>query len=298
LAAIVAVLVRPGDTGDLPFFLHSAGHLFSAGWADVFADPTLQVGPLQLFLFGLADHGDLLPLAVEVGTAALLWVTAGRLLAGRPPRVQLGVGLAAVALGLTYSAYQDGHPAQVVVPLLWVLAGLDAREGRTLRAGALIGSSAGFELWGLLGAVVFVLAPRVRSAVAGLATEACVAGGLFLPFVLAGKFRMFDYRWEVDDGTLLSLVAEPGTPFTWTLRLLQGAAAVAVGAGVAWTLRHKVHAVWLAPLAIVSIRLALDPVRYPWYWLALETVALLGVAELVTGPLVARSRLAPRPSPY
>jgi hypothetical protein len=291
LAGIVALFVRPGDTGDLPYFLGAARELMSAGWANVFAEPSLQIGPLQLLLFGLADHAGLLPLVVQVGTAGLLWVAAGRLLAGREPRAQLGVGLAAVGLGLTYGAYQDGHLAQVVVPLLWVLAGLDAREGRTLRAGALVGLSAGFELWGLLGAVVFVLAPGVRSALEGLAAEASLAVGLFLPFILAGSFRMFDYRWQVEEGTLLSLVVEPGTRFTWTLRLLQGAAALGVGAAVAWTLRHRVHAVWLAPLAVVSIRLALDPVRYPWYWLALETIALLGVAELVTGPLVVRRRL-------
>ncbi len=275
----------PADTGDLPFFVHASDKLFSADWANVFANPDVQVGPLQLLLFGLGDRAGILPLLVQVGVAAVLWVTAGRLLAGREPRAQLVVGLAAVALGLTYGAYQDGHPAQVLVPLLWVLAGLDAREGRTLRAGALVGLSAGFEVWGLLGAVVFVLAPRVRSALAGLATEAFVAASLFLPFLVAGEFRMFEYRWQVNGDTLLSLVVDPGTRVTWPMRVLQGSVALAVGAVLAWPLRRTVHAVWLAPLGVVAVRLALDPVRYPWYWLAVETLALLGLVEFVSSRL-------------
>jgi hypothetical protein len=289
-AACVALLVRPDDTGDLPFFLHVSDRLFSADWANVFADPSVQVGPVQLLVFGLGDHGGLLPVVVQVGAAALLWLTAGRLLTGRDPRVQLLAGLAAVALGLTYGAYQDGHPAQLVVPLLWVLAGLEARAGRTVRAGALVGLSAGFELWGLLGAVVFVLAPHLRAAVAGLATEVSVVAGLFLPFVIAGQFRMFEYSWKVNPDTLLGLLAEPGTPFTWSSRLLQGIAALGIGAALAWTLRHTLHAVWLGPLAVVAVRLGLDPVRYPWYWLAMETLALLGAAEFLTSDLVRLAR--------
>jgi hypothetical protein len=51
--------------------------------------------------------------------------------------------------------------------------------------------------------------------------------------------------------------------------------------------------VWLAPLAVVVVRLALDPVRYPWYWLAVQTLVLLGAAELLTssaGVRLARKR--------
>ena len=230
-AAAVALLVHPGDTGDLAFFVHTSEKLFSADWLNVFADPNVQVGPLQLALFRLGDLAGMLALLVQLGTAALLWVTAGRLLTDQ--RIRLTVCLVAVAIGLTYGAYQDGHPAQVVVPLLWVLAACDAREGRVVRAGVLVGLSAGFEVWGALGVVVFLLAPRVRAAMTGVATQACVSAALFLPFVVAGEFRMFDYRWRVNGDTLLSLVVEPGTDFTWSMRLLQGIAALAAGAGVA-----------------------------------------------------------------
>jgi hypothetical protein len=287
-AAAVALLVHPGDTGDLPFFVHTAEKLFSSGWADVFVDPSVQVGPLQLLLFRLGDLAGVLALVVQLGCAALLWFVAGRLLVGRDPRAQLAVGI--VAVGLTYDAYRDGHAAQFAIPLLWVLAGLDAREGRTVRAGVIVGLSAGFEVWGVLGAVVFVLAPQVRAALKGVAAEALVGAALFMPFVLAGEFRMFDFHWRVNGDTLLGLVVAPGTAFTWPMRLLQGGAAIAVGAGIAWPLRRTIHAVWLAPLGVVVTRVALDPVRYPWYWLAIDVLVLLGGAELLTSPVLERHR--------
>jgi hypothetical protein len=287
LVAAVALLAHPGDTGDLAFFVHTSEKLFW-DWPGLFADPSVQVGPLQLFLFRLGELAGVLAVLVQLGTAALLWVTAGRLLTDQ--RVRFGACIAAVALGLTYGAYQDGHPAQVVVPLLWVLAACDAREGRVVRAGVLVGLSAGFEVWGLLGAVVFVLAPRVRAAVTGFAVQAGVSTALFLPFVAAGEFRMLDYRWRVNGDTLLGLVVEPGSSFTWSMRLVQGLFALAAGAGVAWALRRSLHAVWLAPLTVVAVRLVFDPVRYPWYWLAVQALALLGAAALLTSPGYARMR--------
>jgi len=280
-AAAVALLVHPGDTGDLAFFVHTSQN---APW-DWFADPSVQVGPVQLLAFRLGDLAGVLALVVQLTAAALLWVASGRLLAGRDPWIRFAVCMAAVALGLTYGAYQDGHPAQMIVPLLWVLAGCDAREGRTVRAGVLVGLSAGLEVWGVLGAVVFVLAPRARAAVRGLATEVGVAAALFLPFVAAGEFRMLAFHWAVNGDTLLSLVIAPGTHFTWPMRLAQGLAALGAGAAVAWTLRRTTHAVWLGPLTVVAVRMALDPVRYPWYWLAVQTLVLLGAAELLAGRL-------------
>lgn len=286
-SAAVALLVHPGDTGDLAFFVHTSEKLFSE-WTALFADPNVQVGPLQLLLFRIGELAGVLALLVQMGTAALMWVTTGRLLPDQ--RVRFGACLAAVALGLTYGAYQDGHPAQVVVPLLWVLAACDAREGRVVRAGALVGLSAGFEVWGLLGAVVLTLAPHLRAALKGLAVQIGVSTVLFLPFLAAGEFRMFDYRWQVNGDTLLGLVVEPGTHFTWPMRLAQGLVALAAGTGVALALRRSVHAVWLAPVTVVAVRLVLDPVRYPWYWLAVQTLALLGAAALLASPGFARMR--------
>jgi hypothetical protein len=275
------------DPADLPYFAHAARTLFSSRWADTFADPSLQVGPLQLVLVGICDRiGGLgfLAYAVEIALAAFIVFVVGRLLRGRPHRVafQTLAGLAAVMLGVTADAYSYGHPAQVAVPLMWVLAALDAREGRTLRSGALLGFSAGLELWGVLGAPVLLLAPVFRRVRGGLAAQVAVIGALYLPFVLGGDFRMFDYRWKVESWTLVHLLVPAGSDFPWGLRLLQGAVALIVGCAVALVLRRTERALWAVPFGIVATRVLLDPTLYSWYWLGLETLALVAAVELAT----------------
>jgi hypothetical protein len=275
------------DPADLPYFAHAARTLFSSRWADTFADPSLQVGPLQLVLVGICDRiGGLgfLAYAVEIALAAFIVFVVGRLLRGRPHRVafQTLAGLAAVMLGVTADAYSYGHPAQVAVPLMWVLAALDAREGRTLRSGVLLGLSAGLELWGVLGAPVLLLAPVFRRVRGGLAAQVFVTGALYLPFVLGGDFRMFDYRWKVEGWTLVRFLVPAGSDFPWGLRLLQGAVALIVGSALALALRRTARAVWTVPLGIVAVRLLLDPTLYSWYWLGLETLALVAAVELAT----------------
>jgi hypothetical protein len=275
------------DPADLPYFAHAARTLFSSRWADTFADPSLQVGPLQLVLVGICDRiGGLgfLAYAVEIALAAFIVFVVGRLLRGRPHRVafQTLAGLAAVMLGVTADAYSYGHPAQVAVPLMWVLAALDAREGRTLRSGVLLGLSAGLELWGVLGAPVLLLAPVFRRVRGGLAAQVAVIGALYLPFVLGGDFRMFDYRWKVESWTLVHLLVPAGSDFPWGLRLLQGAVALIVGCAVALVLRRTERALWAVPFGIVATRVLLDPTLYSWYWLGLETLALVAAVELAT----------------
>jgi hypothetical protein len=137
---------------------------------------------------------------------------------------------------------------------------------------------------------VLVLAPRVRSVVTGLAAEAAAFAALFAPFVLFGSFRMFQYRWDVAGDTLVSLIVPIGTPFPWPLRLVQAAAAVGAGALVAYRLRRSVHAVWLAPLAIVAVRLLLDPIDAGYYFLGIEGPGLVGLAVYMTSAHFAPAR--------
>lgn len=286
-AAALVSAIATNDPADLPYFAHAARTLFSAHWADAFADPSLQVGPLQLLVVGVGDRLGglgLLAFLLELGLAALTVFTVGRLLQGRPHRaaVQTVAGMAVVVLGITDAAYSYGHPAQVAIPLLWVLAAVDARDGKTIRAGALLGLSAGFEVWGVLGLPVLLLAPGLRTALRGLAAQVAVTGALFLPFVLFGEFRMFDHAWRVEGWTLVRFVVPAGSEFPWGLRLLQGAAALAVGVVLALTLRRTDRALWVVPLGVVAVRILLDPTVYSWYWLGLETLALLGALELAT----------------
>jgi hypothetical protein len=287
-AAALAAALGTRDPADLPYFAHAARTLLSADWADAFADPSLQVGPLQLLVVGVGDRLGgmaLLDYLFSLGLTALALFTVGRLLRGRSHRelFQCAAGLALVALGITAEAYSYGHPAQVAIPLLWILAAIDAREGKTVRAGALLGLAAGFEVWGVLGAPVLLLAGSSRRVVRGLVAQVALTAALFGPFIAAGNFRMFDYTWRVEGWTLVRILVPAGSEFPWSLRLLQGACAVGVGVALALTLRRTKRAVWAVPLGIVAVRVLLDPTLYSWYWLGLETLALLAAAELATG---------------
>jgi hypothetical protein len=284
-AAGLAYLDRGTDSGDLVYFVHKGEQLLSGGWADTFADPQLQSGPLQLAVFGAVRDLAALAFLIELGVAALLLLVLGRL--GLSDRTRLAIGLLAVAAGLTHIAFVYGHPAEAIVPLLWLLAGLWAREDRVLRAGALVGLSAGFELWGVLGVAVLLLAPRLTRAVAGACIQGVVVAALLAPFALAGTLRMFDHEWQATSGTLVGLVVGPGAHFGWPLRLAQASLAVATGGALAFALRRSAHALWLVPLAVALVRLLLDPVSFGWYWLEVEALILVG-AGLVLGELPTR----------
>jgi hypothetical protein len=280
LAAGVAYVDRGTDPGDLVYFVHRGEHLLSSGWASTFADPMLQSGPLQLVVFGAVRNLTALAFVVELSVAALVVYVAGRIGAG--DRVRLLVGVLAVGAGLTHIAFVGGHPAEAIVPLLWVLAAIWAREDRVVPAGALLGLSAGLELWGVLGVAVLLLAPRRGRALVGAAVTAMVVVTMLAPFAFAGSLRMFHYDWRVASGTLLSLFVAPGAHFGWPLRLLQSALAVTAGGSVALALRRSVHAAWLAPLAVALVRLLLDPLSFGWYWLEVEALVLIGAALLLT----------------
>jgi hypothetical protein len=280
LAAGRAYLDRATDPGDLIYFVHRGEQLLSASWANTFSDPMLQSGPLQLVVFGTVRNLTALAFVIELSVAALLLYVLGKVHVA--DRVRLIVGVLAVAAGLTQGAFIDGHPAEALVPLLWVLAGLWARDNRVVVAGALIGLSAGFELWGVLGAPLLLLAPRVKRAFLGGLVESAVVTAMLAPFMLAGSFRMFQHEWRVATGTLLGLVVEPGTHFGWPLRLLQAALALGAGAAIAVGLRRSVHALWLAPLAVVIVRLVLDPLSFGWYFLEAVSLVLVGAGLLLT----------------
>jgi hypothetical protein len=284
-AAGLAYLDRGTDSGDLVYFVHKGQQLLSGGWADTFADSRLQSGPLQLAFFGAVHNLAALAFLIELGVAALLVYVLGRV--GLSDRMRVTVGLLAVAGGLTHISFVYGHPAEAIIPLLWVLAGLRAREGRVLSAGALVGLSAGFELWGVLGVVVLVLAPSVTRALAGACVQVAVVSAMLAPFMVAGTFRMFDHQWRATSGTLVGFVVGSGAHFGWPLRLAQAALAIGAGAALAFALRRNVHALWLVPLAVVLVRLLLDPVSFGWYWLEVEALVLVG-AGLVLSELPAR----------
>jgi hypothetical protein len=269
----VALADRHVRDGDVSLFVKGGHTLLSASWAHTFGDTHLQAGPLQLLALAAADRLAVpLSVTVEVAVAALL------VLSVSGARTRLLVGAAAAALGLTHFAYAYGHPAEATIPIFWLAAAGLARR-RPLAAGLLVGASAGFEVWGILGVAVLLLARSPRAALAAGTAASLTAAALFAPFVAMGDFHMFAYHWAVAPGTLVSLVAHAGAPYGWPLRLAQGGAAVAAGALAAWRLRGRAELAWLVPLTVVVVRIAADPVYNPWYFLAVETIGLVAAAR-------------------
>lgn len=278
-AAAVAAL-RDGFnlSGDSHLFLQYGPTLLSSHWNQAFSDSAVQVGPLQLLLYGSIGRSHVaLALFLSVVTA-LLVVAAARAVGLRNPVLLGGVGLLAVVTGLTGIGYGVGHPADPLIPLIWVLAAAEARRGHAWRAGLVIGLCAGLETWGILGVAVLVLAPRLRNAAVGTGIAAVIALVLFLPFMLGGHFAMTSFEWHVYSPSPMSLFVASGTPFGWPLRFVQATVAVAVGVTVARLLRRSPHALWAAPLAVVAARLQFDPDLYQYYLAAPQGLVLVAVA--------------------
>jgi hypothetical protein len=292
-AAALEPLVRT-EGGDTWLFVAAGRTLLSADWSRAFADPSIQVGPLQLALYGSIGRSPGALAVVLATAAAVLVMVAARAAGVERPRLLALAGLAAVATGLTTHVFDAGHPANGLLPLLWIVAAAEARRGRTLRAAVVVGLSAGFETWGILGIAVLALAPRVRDAARSALFAGCIAGLLYLPFVAAGNFAMGGFKWEIASQSLLGHVFEPGSAFGWPFRLAQGALALAVGAIAARVVRGSLHALWLVPMCVVLTRLALDPLDHGYYFDAVQATALVGLA-LVAARGVRLPRLAREP---
>lgn len=293
LGGAVAATGDPGATIDTRYFLHASQTLLSSHWLETFADPGLQAGPLQVAGIGGAGRlGEAVGVSAlravsvlqNVALTALVMVGAGAV--ARPRRRRLvaaAAGVIALAAGTIGSAFFYGHPAEVVDPVLWVLAARASKARRPLVAGSLVGVSAGFETWGILGLAVLLLDRRARAVTLGVGAALAVTTAIYGPFILHGPFAMFAYRWSVAPGTLPSVLGI-GPSFGWPLRVLQAAAAGAAGAAVSVLLRRYWAACWIAPLSILCVRIGLDPGRGSWYLLAPQTVALLGAAHMAGSP--------------
>jgi hypothetical protein len=264
--------------GDTELFVTAGRTLLSGHWDRAFAASTVQVGPVQLALYGSVGRWpETLALALAIGTA-LLVVAAARAASVKSGLLLCGVGLLAVETGLTGVGYSVGHPADAVLPLLWIIAADQARRGHTWCAGLLVGLSAGLETWGILGVAVLALAARKREMAKGIAVAGAAALVLFLPFMLGGHFSMLSFQWRVRPPSPLSLLVADGTVYGWSLRLAQGALAVTAGVAVAWFLRRSPHAPWAAPLAVVVMRLQLDPLLFQYYLTGPQGPVLVGAA--------------------
>jgi hypothetical protein len=152
-----------------------------------------------------------------------------------------------------------------------------------LLAGCLIGLSAGFETWGLLGAPVLFLLPRLRQTVVAGVIALAVAATVYAPFAAGGDFQMFQLHWAIVGGVPGHLFGD-GRTFTWGMRLGEAVIVVGFGSVLAASLRRFGASIWLVPALTSICRLTLDPVRYGYYWDTSLLLLLVGLAPLVVSP--------------
>ena len=288
LAAGLAPFVR-SDGGDGWLFVNAGKTMLSGNWSHAYDSSFIQAGPIQLLLFGTVGRSPAVLAAVLAAVTALLVTGAARSVGVERPRLLALAGVLAVVTGLTTHVFDAGHPANTLLPLLWIVAGAQARRGKTLRAAAIVGLSAGVETWGILGIAVLVFAPRVRDAARTVPVAAVVALALYAPFVAAGHFAMGNYHWVILPQSLLGHVVAPGTSFGWAWRITQGALAVAAGIGVARAARRSPHALWLVPLVVVLVRLALDPLDSGYYFDGVQGPALIALVLVAARGLPLRA---------
>jgi hypothetical protein len=297
VALTVALLDGRGafDVHDPVLFITAGKKLFTGDALNVFADRTVQEGPLALLIWGLIGYlADLLNVGarmaasvlLQVGfTGALVWLVRSSFSErGRPSAdLELFAGLLVVLGGLWWTVLSTGHLAEGFIPLLWFQAARDARRGRVERAGLLMALGAGLKLWGALGVPILLLSPAIdrRKLLRGLAICGGVVVLLYAPFALFGEYNTLDYRWEVADSSLIHGLFSGSETFTWPMRALQSAVVVGVGGALAVFARARRHALWAIPLAIVATKLLLDPIVFSYYYLSLAVLAVLGATLLV-----------------
>jgi hypothetical protein len=292
-AAAGGLLFPSATFSDADSFAHAATVMLSGDWQHTYADPWLQAGPFEMLvcLAGRTLGGSLRgePAALNV-LGALALLTVATAVFGRRWREVALVGAAALGLGIVSDMWEWGHPSELFIGLVWLLAARSARRGQAVAAGALVGASAGFETWGLLGASVLFLLPSSRRTIGAGVLALGVAVAVYAPFATGGDFHMFQQHWAIVGGIPGAIFGD-GQRFTWSMRLAEAVVVVAAGSAIAMRTRRFDWSVWLVPAATSLCRLALDPVRYGYYWDTALTLLLIGVAPWLLAPRVAAWRL-------
>lgn len=297
VAAVCSALLEvqtSGPSNDGWYFAAAGRGLLSGHGLHVYASNGLQAGPLQLASFGALAHltawlhlpldgtyaviSTLASTAVVVGGVRLL-----RRQVGLPdsPIAELLAGTFAVGWLLTAEVYLSGHPAELVVPALWIAAGVLAGQDRPAWAGALVGLGAGFETWAVLGVPVLLLASRWARRALGVGVAAVVSVAWFVPFIIAGPFRMGQLHWNVAPTSLIHALAPSLTEFPWSARLAQAVVVVALGT-LAWAGVRRwsdpAAGVWLVPAVVAVAKALTESAGYEWYWLPAQLTLLVGCA--------------------
>jgi hypothetical protein len=283
---------RSGIDGDVFLFASAGSRMLSGGWTHTFANADVQAGPAELALTSLAlklgdGRGGFAVILDLISTAAI--ITAGAWFLRGSTRGLIVLVIGAFLFWFPSEGYQ-GHPAELLIPVLWFVAAARSRGDHPLQAGAIVGLAACIELWGILGITALALSPQLRRAVSG----AALAGGMMiaslLPFAVAGDFHMFDYRWRTTSG--IDYLLLHGQPFTWYDRVAEAALVLVIGFTVARGTRRLRESIWIVPAATALARLALDPLRNYYYWDVPLVLLLIGASAILARPRELRLRLA------
>jgi hypothetical protein len=292
-AAASGWILNSATFSDADSFAQAASIMLSSNWQHTYHDPWLQAGPFEMIVcligrtLGGSLHGE--PIALNmVGAAALLGVATVVVPRSWKPLAIAAGG--ALALGIVSDMWEWGHPSELFIALVWLLAARAARRDQLLLAGLLVGLSAGFETWGLLGAPVLFLLPRLRRTIAAGALALLTTTAVYAPFALGGDFHMFDLHWAIVGGVPGALFGA-GQTFSWPMRLAEALIVVSFGSGLAWRLRRFGPSTWIVPALTSICRLMLDPVRYGYYWDTSLVLLLIGVAPLLASPRAAAWRV-------
>jgi hypothetical protein len=285
-AGVSGLILNSGTFSDADSFAQAGAVMLSSHWQHTYSDPWLQAGPFELLicLLGRTLGGSLRGEAVAlniIGATALLGV-ASVVMRGRWTPVAIATG-GALGIGIISDMWEWGHPAELFIALVWLLAARAARRDQLLVAGLLVGLSGGFETWGLLGAPVLFLLPQLRRTVAAGAVALFTTAAVYAPFALGGDFRMFGLHWAIVGG-VPGLFFGNGQTFSWSMRLAEAVIVVSFGSALAWRLRGLGSSTWLVPALTSMCRLALDPVRYGYYWDTSLVLLLIGAAPLLVSP--------------
>lgn len=290
IVAVISYAARDALPTDLNIFEPYGRQILSGHLAGPYSVSLDQSGPLQLLAAATAPPSMVLTVfklavlcAVWSGFISVgsMWlVRAVRRAAGKVSNsgLELIAGLVTAVWVIGGDAL-GGHLAEMTIPVSWVLAGLAARRDRWVVAGLLLGTSVAWEPWGVLGLPIALLAPDLRGAARATAVTLGTAVSCYLPFVMAGPFRMLQFQWQIAPDTLVHTLWPHMELFGWLPRLMQGGLCIAIGTAVAMSLRRQrgANAVWLVPVAILLMRFIFDPKQFDYYWVAAQVALVVGL---------------------
>ena len=277
-AAIGALTTE--QPADVSLFARAGQDVLTGHFAGVYGGTVNQAGPLQALLSRLlvassdgSGPARLVLVAVDAALLVLVAVLAHR--AGGAARAAVAGGYA--ALWLAAPAFWGGHPLEVLIPVLWLVA---ARyEGR---AGALaLAGAAAVAPWGVLGWPVILRRRAGRRSISTVAQAGVLTAAVYAPLLLAGHGSAARHVWPVERRTLLHLLFPHLAHFGWDLRLVQAGFVILLLAAVAWRLPASPARAPLLVTVAALLRLVSDPLSYAYYWLPAGVGAL---ALLVTVP--------------